>query len=99
MSDDTTLTAEVINSQENSEQVNAHVKVLEDNEWIGDFFVDFERRRDVFMADWGTVKSGGNGVYVDSGAPFWAVEEAADQLNEEHTHRVFDTIDSGPNDI
>ena len=91
-------------SIELTDGVNAHIKVLdESNEWIGDFWVDFEKRprRDVterYVADWDTIKSGGNGIYVDDDPCFWMVEAVVDDLQERYPLMRFETINSGKND-
>lgn len=104
MTQQTKPTSVLHESHKASDKISAHVKVLdESSEWAGDFWVDFEHRprRDDpnrYVADWGTVKSGGNGIYFDSNPTFWLVESVVDELSEEYNRMTFDTIDSGPND-
>ena len=91
-------------SLELSDKISAHVKVLDGSgEWAGDFWVDFEKRprrgtEERYVADWSTVKSGGNGIYVDSTPCFWMVESVVDELRERYVGMTLKTIDSGPND-
>ena len=90
-------------SHEFADSISAHVKVLEDGEWVGDFWVDFEKRprrgtEERYVADWSTVKSGGNGIYVDSTPCFWMVESVVDELRKRYVGMTVKTIDSGPND-
>jgi hypothetical protein len=88
-----------------------HIKVLEDDEWIGDFFADFvegalrmgDENETVYVADWDSVKKG-NGLYVDQEPPFWPVEDAAQTLNSGQFDEIaknhsFKSINSGPRDI
>ena len=103
MTQQTKPTVVLHDSHELEDCISAHVKVLEDGEWVGDFWVDFEKRprRDTegrYVADWSTVKSGGNGIYVDSTPCFWMVESVVDELRERYVGMTLKTIDSGPND-
>lgn len=106
MTQQTKPTAVLHDSHESDDKISAHVKVLDGTgEWAGDFWVDFEKRprrsrRERYVADWGTIKSGGNGIYVDGTPCFWTVEEVADDLRDKYagTGVKFETIDSGPND-
>ena len=103
MTQQTKPTVVLHDSHEFADSISAHVKVLEGGEWVGDFWVDFEKRprRDTeerYVADWSTVKSGGNGIYVDSTPCFWMVESVVDELRERYVGMALKTIDSGPND-
>jgi hypothetical protein len=90
---------------------NVHIKVYEDEEWIGDFFVEFvegpkrmgDSNETVYVADWENVKKG-NGLYVEESPPFWPVEDAEQSLNAKQfspvrSNHSFKSINSGPNDI
>lgn len=98
-----TPTAEIENVFESGDDVHVRVSVLENDEWIGDFVVVFERRRVGgkirHVADWSTIKSGGNGMYVEETPTFWPVEHAAEELNNRHITKEFVALDTGPNDI
>ena len=94
----TTLTAELHDTSDSQDGLTAHINVLEDGEWIGDFFAEFTHYRDDrYTADWSDVKRG-NGVYVDGHPTFWPVQEIVSELNETHDDMEFKAIDSGPND-
>jgi len=95
---------EVLNTNEirgKADTQHAHISVLDDGEWVGDFYASFHRRvrhgEVTYAADWTDVK-GGNGIYVDDDPTFWPVEVAAEQLNET-TRETFQAINSGPTDI
>jgi len=85
------------------DNVYVQINVQEDGEWVGDFWAVFERRRlggkDKYVADWGTVKSGGNGIYVDDHPNFWPVEEAVKELNNRFELQEFVALNTGPSDI
>jgi len=103
MTQQTKPTVVLHDSHESDDKISAHVKVLEDDEWVGDFWVNFEKRprRDQpnrYVADWDTIKSGGNGIYFDDDPCFWMVEEIVDELSARHNRMDFNTIDSGKND-
>ena len=104
MTQQTKPTVVLHDSHESENMVSAHVKVLDESGgWVGDFWVDFEHRarRDRpnrYVADWDTVKSGGNGIYVDDDPCFWMVESIVSELREQYNRRDFITIDSGKND-
>ena len=103
MSQATTPTVVLHDSIELSDKISAHIKVLEDGLWVGDFWVDFDHRprRDAderYVADWDTVKSGGNGIYVDDDPCFWMVESVVDELSARCPGATLTTIDSGSDD-
>lgn len=91
-------------SHQYKDKISAHVKVLDGSgEWAGDFWVDFEHRprRDQpnrYVADWDTVMSGGNGIYVDDDPCFWMVESVVSELRHRYNRMDFITVDSGRND-
>lgn len=72
---------------------NAHVKMLDDGEWVGDFFVDFvasvtrlegsadEDNKTVFVATPSDVRRG-NGIYVDDNPDFELIERVSQLLNK-----------------
>jgi len=99
------IVVSVINTEElypgRTDTLHVHVNVEDADGWVGDFWVDFNRRGRLetrqFVADWSDVKSGGNGLYVDDHPTFWLVEAAREILND-HFTTEFKTIDSGPND-
>ena len=94
----TTLTAELHDTYDSQDGLNAHIKVLEDGEWIGDFFAEFTHYRgNLYTADWSDVKCG-NGLYSHEHPPFWPVQEVAKELNKSHDNWDFKAINSGPND-
>lgn len=91
-------------SHELKDTISAHIKVTDENDlWIGDFWVDFEHRpspecEDRYVADWSTIKSGGNGKYTDDDPCFWMVEEIVGELEARYTPATLETVDSGPKD-
>ena len=91
-------------SIELSDKISAHIKVLDGGgEWVGDFWVNFEHRprrdrSDRYVADWDTIKSGGNGRYVDDDPCFWMVESIVSELRKRYAGMTFQTVDSGKND-
>ena len=107
MQAETKLTAELhdtYSSGQNSSrsELTAHINVLEDGEWIGDFFATFTRQRlggtDKYVADWDSLKQG-NGIYTDQQPCFWPVQEIAKELNEKYELQEFVALDTGKNDI
>jgi len=97
MTEDSKLTAELISGDYTNNTYIAHIKVLQDGEWVGDFYANFEKYRDKLVADWSTVKKG-NGLYVDQEPPFWPVEVIAEELDERYELRDFEAVNSGPTD-
>lgn len=99
------LTSELVRVSESGgdtpERVMAQISVLEDGEWVGDFFANFTRTplggEMRYVADWANI-SGGNGIYVDSQPTFWPVEETAPKLNEKYDDEEFVALDTGPTD-
>ena len=95
---------ELYESHKSSDRVSAHVNVKDESgDWYGDFWVDFEHRprRDRpnrYVADWDTVKAGGNGAYLDDNPCFWMVESVVSELQDGYNRIEFQTIDSGKND-
>lgn len=98
MTEDNKLSAELIRGEYSNNTYIAQIAVLEDGEWVGDFFANFEKRRDKLVADWSTLKKG-NGLYVDEEPPFWPVEVVADELDDRYELREFMAVNSGPSDI
>ncbi len=80
-----------------------HISVSEDGDWIGDFWVEFTKERlggsDKYVADWDSVRSGGNGIYVDDQPPFWPVQEVVDKLNERYSLQEFVALNTAKGDI
>lgn len=88
---------------------NIHVKILEDNNWVGDFFIDFveavtrveENNKLVFVATPSDIKKG-NGRYTDDKPDFELVREVSQILSENGASRYkdvrqnhdFKTVDS-----
>ena len=107
MAEETQLSAELHetygsgNRQFRSE-LTAQINVLEDGEWVGDFFATFTKQRlggsDKYVADWDSITQG-NGIYTDSKPCFWPVEEIAKELNEKYELQEFVALDTGKDDI
>lgn len=107
MAEEKQLSAELHDTYSSGESTNrseltAHIKVLEDGEWVGDFFATFTRQRlggsDKYVADWASLTQG-NGIYTDSEPCFWPVQEISNELNEKYELQEFVALNSGPNDI
>lgn len=71
---------------------NVHVKILEDDNWVGDFFIEFveavtrveENNKLVFVATPSDVKKG-NGRYTEDEPDFGLITEVSQILSENGT--------------
>lgn len=76
------------------EAYNVHVKIPEDNDWAGDFFIDFveavtrveNNNKLVFVATPSDIKEG-NGRYTDDKPDFELIREVSQILSEDGASR------------